>query len=189
MLASAQQLYREVRAAHERIYKAMQELHGLLPSLSTKEATDTIYALREMETLLDDSRKEVKRVKNITEKLVCIKWTLDGIGGTISTDYCTGSPDNKICAKMPDANKPEERADYEALMSYLGIDPQLWDNGEVMTEKGLEDTKVVNIHWPGFQDYCNRLIAAGYQLPPGIDKDKTYTLYSVSIRKKKGVDQ
>lgn len=187
MLKTVQEIYRRARQMHEETYRDLQELRKAIPQNTMQENVDIVYALREAEQYLDDARKETKKVKDLSSQIVCAQWVKQSSGDNIETNYCVGIPSPKICAKLPNPDKQEERAEYETLMQWLGVDPQLWDYGEVLTENGQEDTKVIDIHWPGFQSLCNRMIAMGYQLPPGVNKDATYTLYNVQVRKRKGV--
>jgi hypothetical protein len=46
---------------------------------------------------------------------------------------------------------------------------------------------VVRPHWPGLKEYLTKLAQQGLPLPPGIDPQKTYSEYTLEVRKKKGV--
>lgn len=150
---------------------------------------DVAVILAEAEKFAEDTNKEIKAFRKTMERLTVMKYLQDATlvmqGEPIRTEYVTATPEMKTCAKIPEADKqPEE---YAALMTYLGIDPVLWDKGKVLTELGEEETEVTKINWPGFQSLVTRLQAAGLPLPDGIDPAKTYQLFSLRMRKRKGL--
>lgn len=187
MLPIAQKLYADVRELHERIYKDLQALQAIALAGDLEEMADSIYALKEAKKFAEDTEKDIGKLQKMLCDMFCLKYTQcdDGNAESIRTDYCTATPNPRVCAHIPSYEKqPEE---YKALMTYLGVDPVLWDTGKVLTENGEESTKVVDVHWPGFTALLSRLAGSGHPLPPGIDPEKTYMLWNVTIRKKKGI--
>lgn len=189
MHKKAQDIYRIAREAHEEIYKLLVELTAVVPNNSNEENVDIVYAMREAEKFVDDTRKDINKLKKLAEQVVCLKWAsmphTSKTPKNIKTPYCTGTPEPKVCAHIPTVEKnPKE---YGALMDYLAIDPMLRDIGPVISDLGKEETEVVKVNWPGFQSLINRLVANGCPLPDGIDPNETYTLYEVRCLKKLGV--
>ena len=185
MHPTAQEIYRKARELHETIYKLAVELTAMVPQNSNEENCDLAYAMREADKYVDDTRKEMTRLSKLAQSIVCLKWSQLAGGKPIKTDYCTGTPVPKICAHIPTVEKDPKN--YRALMTYLGIDPMLWDEGKVISPLGEEETEVVKVNWPGFQALVARLAANGLPLPDGIDPNETYTLPEVRLLKRKGV--
>ncbi len=186
MIPEAKQLYRVAKEAHERIYNLCNDIARGSGNRTPEENLDIAYACREAHKLIHDAQKMINGRKEQTERLFCLQtipvaMTLP----TVETDYCTGKPDAEIQATIPTFKHSPEA--YQALMSYLQIDPMLWDWGPVVDQTGKERfTKVVDIHWPGFQYYLECLQQGGFPLPDGIDIDKTWQNYKINIRKKGG---
>jgi hypothetical protein len=153
--------------------------------MTIEERANVAYACNQAEKFASDTRKMIAATEEICEKLVCLAWAQDinNTGEPVRTEYVTATPDVKPCAKVPKFDKEPDK--YAALMRWLGIDPVLWDCGEVLTENGQQDTEVVRVHWPGFQALVGRLASAGYPLPDGIDPNATYMLYSLRYKKRK----
>jgi len=185
-------IYTEAINAHAAAYLKLQSVKAALPAATLNQLCNIAYALRETTKYIEDLRKELIAIEKFAERLACMRFIQDGEKTVrkkenIKTEYCTCTPAVNICAAIPKADKsPDE---YNALMNWLGIDPVLRDQGEIETDRGIEDTEVVRIHWPGFQCLLNRLNSQGIALPDGIEMDKTYTEYKLRIRKKKGVNE
>lgn len=181
-----QDCYRTAKAAHEALYIRLQQIRQTLASQTLEGLADIAYALRESEKYLQDIRKENTATAETAERLCCLRYLEDASNvEPIRTEYCTATPDMKTCAKVP--NLKNDPKGYASMMQWLGIDPILWDQGEIETESGKEDTEVVSVHWPGFTALLGRLAANGLPLPDGIEVDATYHLYKLRIRKRKGV--
>ena len=188
MLEILQECYADAKAAHEAVYIKLQKLRQTFPELPIEELADAAYALRESEKYLEDTRKELKATAQTIERFCCLKYLTDASNTEpIRTEYCTATPDMQTCAKIP--KRKDNPAAYEAMMKWLGIDPLLWDYGEIETENGIEDTEVVSVHWPGFTALLGRLAANGLPLPDGVEVDATYHLYKLRIRKRKAVGE
>lgn len=180
-------MLRKALIAHREIYQTLatvkQSVNG---ESSCEDLVDIAIALRESEKHLDDIRKETSKFLENVERLVCLRYLEDAsrvmTGEPIRTDLVTATPVMKVCAKIPTFEKSPDT--YAALMTYLGIDPCLWDKGIQLTELGEEHTEVVRVHWPGFQSLITRLKANGLQLPDGIDPNATYTQFSLRMVKK-----
>jgi hypothetical protein len=139
------------------------------------ELTDAVYSLGEAYKYADDLRREIDKTKKLASKLVCLLWAKFTEGGPIRTAHCTGTPRIKMIASVPSARRDPEA--YESLMEHLAIPERVWRND------------VVRPHWPGLVEHLSQRLEQGLPVPPGIDPDKTYPDYAVTIRSKKGVQE
>lgn len=171
---------RKVRDLHLETHRLVSEWKAQLGSGMGGNETDIVdlaYATNEMYKWADDVRKQLKQVHEIAERVACLILVTKGVGESVKTEYCSASPHVKQMASVPSRKtKPEE---FAKLMDHLGIPRQLWDVSD--------DDEVVRPHWPGLMAYLTRLGAEGKPLPPGVDPDKTYAVYSLLIRPRKGV--
>jgi len=142
-----------------------------------EELADIAYAFRETHKYLADIASETKRAQEAVEKLTCLLWVNTSDGGTIRTKHCSATPQMKLTASIPKKHSHPER--HSKLMGHLGVPEKLW--------KG--DLELVRIHWPSFVEYTSALEEQGKSLPPGIDADKTYTVYRLRIVKKRNVNE
>lgn len=177
----AQEIYQLAKDAHEMILTRCIELRRTMVNQTAPTNVNCAYALRESLALIEDTAKQAKQIKELLERLVCLRIIEAGNADPIKTEYCTATPDVKICAAIPTFEK--DRTSYEKLMTYLGIDPVLWDTGKFLTELGEIETEVVKVNWPGFQDFITRLAAEGSPVPDGIDASKCYSIYRLLMRK------
>jgi len=151
-----------------------RKVHGLAKETLADEA----FVLRQLEELADDTRKDCRAVKETIEKCACLLWVEEnmntsGRGDPIRGDLCVATPDVKEMASLPRPKTQPEQ--YGALMTWLGI------------PLSVVAQDLVRPHWPGFTDKISELAATGQPLPPGIDPDKTYPLYKLTTRLRRGV--
>lgn len=182
-----EQMLRKAITAHAEIYDLLGQIRkSVNAELECEELADIAIFCREAESHLDDMRKEVKKTKELCEKLCCLRYLEDATRmmkkEPIRTEYQTASPEMSTFARIPTIEKDPEG--YTKLMTYLGIDRQLWDYGEILTENGKEHTEVVKVNWPGFMALLTRLKAEGLPLPDGIDPNATYVEYKLRMKKK-----
>lgn len=140
-----------------------------------QELADWAYALSECEKMLDRLRKDAKAAKEMAEKICCLLYTKLGEGGPIRTEHVTATPRVKFMASIPKQSTNPEA--FARLMEHLGIPREMWEKD------------VVRPHWPGFTDFFTECLEAGKPLPPGIDPDKTYPLYALTLRKRKDIEE
>lgn len=167
------QIFRTVEEAH---MKAMQELLALeqsLPEDNMVELADHVYALRESESLADALRIKIGAIKSTCEKLACLLYvvTPNSGGTTIRTEFCTGKPDLKMGAQFPSMKRDKEG--YLAVTDFLNV------------PRELAEKDVFRPHWPGFIELLSDLMTKGMPLPPGIDPNKTYPIYKLTVTRKK----
>lgn len=172
-------VYQRLRNVHAEVYATVSQVREQMKQVcDIDEHADVVYACHETMKYLDDIRTEINKLNDQCEKIACAIWVREGTGETIRTSFCTVSPEVKIMASIP--RKKTDPDSYNAFMRSLGV------SDDVLRQP--ED--VVRPHWPGLVEYVSRLAAAGKPLPPGVDPDKTYPVYTLHIRaKRKGVDE
>ena len=138
-----------------------------------KELADMAYALKKIMEIFDEVEKRTRNTYELAERLLCMMWAQAGDSDPIRTPYCTITPRIRMAAQIPKKGSVE----YEELMKALGITVE------------LQATDAVRPHWPGLVDYVTELLTNGRQLPPGVDPNKTYPVYGVTIRPRKGITE
>lgn len=180
MKQSAKQLFQLAKAAHEEIFRQLKAVEQeMKKNMNMVELCDYAYAINESHTLMESSKKELWKLRELSNKLVCgLYLQTDMSSRSIHTDYVTATPD---IGRSP--NIPSEKSDpagYKQLMDYLNIP----DFGEDENGNKIEP---VRPHWPGLVEYIKKLDAVGKPVPPGIDVSKLTPVYKLTLRKKKGV--
>jgi hypothetical protein len=137
------------------------------------ELADMAYSISQIMRMFDEIEKKTRNTYELAERLLCMLWAQQGDSDPIRTSHCTITPRIRMAAQIPKKGTPE----YEELMSSLGIDT------------ALQATDAVRPHWPGLVDYVTELLTNGRPLPRGVDPNKTYPVYGVTIRPKKGITE
>jgi hypothetical protein len=151
-----------------------QELTVMINNNNTlEELADIAYTLQRCRDMLHSMHKQASGSFDLVTRFACVKWAQRGEGEPIRTEYCTVTPSVRMCAKVP----RKEDESYEALMNHLGV------NSDMLKY----DT--VRPHWPGLVDYITERLTEGKPLPPGVDPNTKYPVYSITIRKKKGITE
>ena len=180
MLQDAQELFRKCKVAFTTIYSELMDIRARLKGDSDLEThADIAMAMKSCYKYVDDLRKELKRTQEQSERIACILWLKDSDGDPIRTDYVTAIPRIKQMAAIP--KRSSSPLEYSRLMTFLGVPEELWGDDAV--------EEVVRVHWPGFVEYLTKLAEDGLPMPDGIDPDKTYPVYSLTLRQKKEVDE
>ncbi len=176
MVPEAQALFAILENAHSQVYLGVKALHEKVAACHDMvELTELAWTLKQSHKYADDMRKELERTQKTCERLACLLWTKTD-GGPIRSPSCTATPRVKMMASLPHRERDPEA--YAALMSYLKIPPELWGD--------KDNYDVVRVHWPGFVDYLTEKIENGEPTPPGIDVTKTYPVYGLTMRGKRG---
>jgi len=165
-------LYRSIREFHAKTYASLQTAREQIGKCNDlEELTDRVYALREAYKYADDVRKELRNTKELAERIACLIWAKMTDGGPVKTDFCTGVANVKIMASLP----KKGTASHEALLKHFGI--------------SKEHAETVQFHWPSMVEYLTHLTSEGRPLPAGVDPDRTYPVYTLTVRARKGVDE
>jgi len=177
------EIYAIAKAAHAEIDQALKVLEQQQPGLPVEQLVDCIFALRETENLLEDSRRMCSVANKSAQGITCAKHALNPLAEkSITGEFCKGYPDIKMRALVPSFAKDPER--YNQLCDYLGIPEDLRDHGPLLVEEGEFKTKVVDIDWNGFQSLIQRQRLMGYEtLPPGIKESEQFAEATVRVVK------
>jgi hypothetical protein len=138
-----------------------------------KEFADDIHAHKRIQKLFDRMTKTFTNRLKPLQKTFCLYYVVQQAlhkGEPIRTSYCTATPDVKSCASMPNHRKHPEK--FAEVMTHMGVPRELWDC----------DEPIVNLRWMGITDYITALQREGKVLPPGVDPNDLYDVYTVTIR-------
>lgn len=172
----AQKIYAMARAEHGQIYNRLAELRQYLDRCPNQgELADAAYALRKAGELLEDTRKEVKRVEELAIKIACVLWVRDPAnlnGKPIKTQYVTASPNVVDMPRLP--SRRENPNQFFELLTALGVPQHL---------QGTDDeSSIIVPHWPGLLKHVEQLAGEGKPLPAGLDSTATYPVYKMTLR-------
>ena len=169
--------YKEIKALYLRTYHDLSVLRDDLKQseFTTGDIVDLIYVMRELSKVVDDLRKETDGVMHQFENVGCMISIARGDLEPIRTNLATGSPNLKMAAKIPSQTKDPEN--FALLMDHLGV-----------SKEAVAD-KCVKPHWPGLVERMTNDAAMGKPLPPGVDPNSSYPVYSMRIRAKKSLDE
>jgi hypothetical protein len=148
-------------------------LKGIHTDANINELADYTYTVRKISDMLVEMSKRTRNTYELAERLLCMLWAQVGDPEPIRTPYCTITPKIRMAAQIPKKGTEE----YEKLMTALGITLE------------LAQVDAVRPHWPGMTEYVTQRLTEGKPLPPGIDPHKTYPVYGVLIRDKKGITE
>lgn len=175
-----QQAHKLVANAHTELYNRLANLQASAErTVDLETLADLAYTMREIETLLDDSRKQAKHLyEMLSQKISLLHFSAAQISGSlkaapIKTYHCTVSPTVKMSASTPSAkSQPDE---YAAFMRGLGA----------TDEQIASDT--LRPHWPSVTEWLSARLAQGHALPDGIELGQLRPVYSLVIRSNKPV--
>lgn len=163
-------LYEKIQKFHLEVFAELDAAHKNNSENDMQELADQALAAREMNKLLDSMAKKAKELQSVRERVCVLIWMKDSDGSNIKTPYCNAAPNIKTMASIPHHRRDPEK--FTEMMEFLGVPKELHSDG------------VVRPHWPAFVDYISTLAEEGKPFPPGIDPNKTYPVYSLTLRKK-----
>ena len=174
------QTYGEIKSLFIKAYTELTEYRDKVKTLKydERDLVNFVYVLRETSRYLDELRKEMNAVGDLCEKVCCAIFTKDALNSTetsIRASLATGTPKLRMQAKIP--KRSDEPKKFYALMKHFGIDPK------------TADLDVMRIHWPSMRDSLSTTLAEGKPLPPGIDPEDTYPIYSVTVLQIQDLDE
>lgn len=173
--------YRWLKASHADLYAKLIEARDSAAKFSQEELVDIAFILRSTAILAEDIRKECNAIREMMEKVACLKWMTDNMNNpdsgkptSIRGILASGTPDLRQMASLPRPNTDPKG--YESLMKSIGA--------ITAARKDL-----VRPHWPGLTEWITKLAKKGKPLPAGLDPNKTYPLYRLSpLRRRPNVD-
>ena len=177
------EIYAMAESVHRETIFALKVMTQNQATLPLPEMCDALLALRESAARFEDISKMLRAQMRTMQQIICMKHVANPLAeNTIKCEHGYAKPEMKPRADLPTYAKEPE--DYFALMAWLEIPENLWDQGKFLVEEGEFRTKVVDIDYLGFQDYLERMKLAGIEaLPPGV-KDVWYEA-TVKVTKKK----
>jgi len=188
MLKTSQELYTAAKQIFTQATEAIGEYKPMLNrSTELNELVDLAYACRETEAFLDESRKNLRIVRELCEQAACQKFaieiqTQDDGETNIKTGFCTATVTSSQMAPIP--NRKTHPQEYAALLRFLNV-PEQYIN--------VDDKKDAHcplaLHWPGLVELVAQRAEQGLPLPPGMAGGKTYTQWKLKMLKRKEVDE
>jgi len=167
-----------VEREHRLIYETILECQAFAIKNSNEDVVDMCFTLKNMSKYCDDLRKEMNRVRESLERIVCLRWTQDSLNQdisdvevTITGKIATAVPTIKTMTSLPHKDKNPEA--YVAFMKRIGV-------SSVALSEGLTIP-----HWPSVVGYITALAEKGEPLPKELDVSSSYPIYSLVIRKVK----
>lgn len=160
--------YGEWQKMHEQYVRAMEK------QTDVAALADTVYTFKEIQKMIEDMESRIRGAANLAERLFCLLWAQSENFESVKTDHCTATAKIKQSASLPKKGTEE----YNKLLSSFFKVPQ-----------ELIELDAVRPHWPGVTDLLTELAVRGKPLPDGIDPTKVYHVYSVLIRKRKGITE
>ena len=137
--------------------------------------TDACYEMKKSEEMLHDLEREIRYAREMMEKIVGLRWTLEAVnsggkGETIRGKLANATPDIKESIGLPKRRTPE----YAEVMAWLGL-----------TTEGMRT--LFRLHWPSFCDLITDRAAKGLPIPACLKGGKKYPTYSMRyvIKKRK----
>jgi len=169
--------YTLMKGVYLETYKLLTEIRDEVQShtYTLTDMTNMLYVLREISKFADDLRKEIDGIASILEKVICALYIVKNLDDPIRASLVTGSPTIRQGVKLPKQSKDPDK--YNELMAHFGI------------SHDVAESNLVRPHWPGVCQYATTLAEEGKPLPPGINPEDTYSVYSVRLTIIKNLDE
>jgi hypothetical protein len=174
MTPELKQMYIEAKTLSQEITLKLETLRAQLPNMSVREVVDGVYALRETRDYLDKIKKDVEKMRSWFAKVGVLHCEARDLT-EVRTKYCTGKPVEDVQFIFPQKREKDPKG-FDAVMKDLGIPEEIYKN------------EVVRIHWPEFQNYCNKLLAEAKNPPGEISPSDSMGKYDFKIVKRRGVN-
>lgn len=165
----------DIEKAHAETFKLLLECRGPPTNSTNEELVDLSFMMREAENFCEDLRKELRGARDFLGRIICMRWLHENLNThdvdmSIRGKLAMGTPQVRTMASLPLPEKDPEA--FVAFMKRIGV------FGQALKRS------LVKVHWPAVTDYLTDLIAKGKPLPPGIDPNRTYSVYQVILRKR-----
>lgn len=166
---------RAMEKCHKQLYQFALQVRSEAEQLSLTDAVDLGFLLREIGACAEDLKKEITHIRELLERIICIKWIANSTNDIskavpIHGELATGSPDVKQAAVLP--RQKDDPAAYDAFIKRIGV------------MGAARKLGLVRPHWPTVIAYLSDLAERGKPLPPGVSVDKTYPVYRVVFRRR-----
>jgi len=161
-----------IQHAHDKLYELTGPVLDKIKKrqYSNEELADLGFLFREMESLLDETRKDAKARKELTGKLLAfliIAAQTEDISNPdkVRGRLATARPDVRVRAKLPKKGTPE----YERALDYFYIPRRAVDEG------------IMKIDWNKASDFLTTLVEEGKKVPD--EFKETYPEYKCVFTK------
>ena len=175
MLPKLRQMYVDAKQVHANLFEDSVHLYTETEKVSLGDQVDTVYSLKKTEDLLDDLRKELKKVRTRIETRACLAFYAEEVD-SFATSYCSSKVKITQFPAFP-AKRDKDPEAFDALLTAMGVPEHL-----IIAE-------TVRPSFEGFKAWFTEQQATGQPLPEGLTADEVYTVYELSTRKKKDPDE
>jgi len=182
LLKCAVDAYANLKSRYLADYELVSKIRDIARtgSISCEDLVNFVYVLREMSKLANDLRKELDGVMNILEGICCVQYVTQHAdtpekAEPIRAMLATGSPTCRLNIRMPKLRTEPEL--YYSVMAFFGV------------SREAIDSNTIKAYWPGLCDAVTQLAEQGKALPPGLDEDRTYPTYSLTVRAQQNLDE
>lgn len=147
-------------------------------TFSLEQIVDLAFLNREIESLLDDWRKDVKARKELYGKIVGAALIKRAAADATDAEdlvratLCRGKVDIKVRPKLP----PKGSDEYMELCRHFGLPEDLMTEG------------AIRFSWKEMGEYCTRLAQEGKPMPDGISETYTDVVLTTTRHSKKAKD-
>ena len=165
------ELHEEMTVLHAKVLTHLLEVTENMKTrthYSLQEACDIGFLMREMETLLDDWRKDCKVRKELSGRLIAFEVLSDDrMGDTVRGSLARGKIFMKKMLKPPKKGTVE----YDQAMAHFGVPTSVTVEG------------IVKLDWEKTSEYLTRMMEDGEKALTFLE---TFELYGTSWTRKKG---
>lgn len=156
--------YAVIKQAHEECHHALKVAETRYKDCALRDLADMLNALNQVSKYADDIRKDYDALAGDLKSDICARFFANpNPGNVITATTCKAYPSVSINVGVPTFHKHPE--DYLALMEWLQVPADLWEQGPLLTEEGEFRTKVVDISYPGYKHMLERYVLAEVPLP------------------------
>lgn len=165
--------HEDVNTLYHDVYDVMARLTAAVQSKKYSDADlcDMGFFCKQMESLLDELRKETKARKELIGRIIAFNRTKAFIADptidpTVRGKYATGTPDVRQEAELPKKGTDE----YFAFTDHFGV------------PRGVAEQGILKLDWNSVGDMCTQLAEDGKKMPPGLGR--MIPKYVTTFRKK-----
>lgn len=174
MKDEARQLYRQVFQTFSELTTLIEKSQTIVQgAISLEELADYAYATKMAAELVHEVRKKIDGLLENEKRIICMRVTVSNSTDAIKTEYTTATPKIAVMPTLP--NRRKDMEGYIAFMKHFGFSDELINNDSFRP------------HWPGMKAQIEEDLELGKPMPPGCDPSRTYPVYDVVLRRKKGV--
>lgn len=173
------EMLKAVQIVHQVLYDGISSVTTEVKNLkfTNEQLADVGYFFRELETVFDECRKEVKARKELVSKVLAFKVAQNCIQDPTADPIVRGNfaracTDVKIRPKLP----KKDSAEYRSALEFFDVPESVIQNG------------VLKLDWKTVSELLTSLMEQGKKLPDGLTE--TYPEYTCTfMRTRKNYDE